>query len=259
MSKTVQLQSVINGDGAPLVIVHGLFGQAKNWNALAKRFGENFTVHALDLRNHGNSPHLSGMTYAEMADDVAHYLAVHDLNQAAMIGHSMGGKVAMYLALTAPATLSRIIVADIAPVSYDHDFTTHLTAMADIDLASLKSRGEADKILASHIGDSGIRAFLASNLNRSSSDGWTWQVNRHAIADSMTAITGWPEMAGHQFNGPALFLAGSHSDYATPDMMPSIRQSFPAAEYDVIAEAGHWLHAEQPDRFFDRCQKFLAD
>lgn len=258
MPDTIQLRSVISGDGPPLIILHGLFGQAKNWTALARKFGEHFTIHALDLRNHGQSPHTNGMSYQEMADDVLAYMDAQGIDQAQIIGHSMGGKVSMLACLDQPTRFERAIFADIAPVAYSHNFDRQLAAMDAIDLANLKSRQDADSIMAAHIADVGVRAFLGTNLARDGSNGWQWLVNREAIAADIDQIIGWPDMDGARYDGPALFLAGAKSDYMTPDMMPVAQRLFPNAEYDEIADAGHWLHAEQPEAFFNRSLEFLA-
>lgn len=253
----VTLNSTILGDGPPLLILHGLFGQAKNWGVIAKELASDFTIHALDLRNHGQSPRADVMTYEAMAADVQHYMAIHDIDEPAILGHSMGGKVAMLVALHDSASVSRLIVADIAPVTYQHDFTKHFVAIAGLDLAAIKSRQDADQAMAANITDRAVRAFLLSNLMRDSEQGWRWAINHPVISAHMDHITAWPATHGLQYDGPTLFLRGANSDYVTNAMEPAISALFPAHEQISIEDAGHWLHADQPAAFTQACRDFL--
>ncbi|MEO0393502.1 MAG: alpha/beta fold hydrolase [Pseudomonadota bacterium] len=253
----VSLTSAIAGDGPPLVIIHGLFGQAKNWGALSKTFAEDFTVHALDLRNHGHSPRANTMTYEAMVADVIRYLDTQGIDQTAILGHSMGGKVAMLVALQHPEMVSQLIVADIAPVDYDHDFTRHFEAIRAIELGALKSRQDADRIMADYIDDAMVRAFLLSNLSRDGDRQWYWQINHEAIWQHMHDIIGWPSTSPNGFDAPTLFLRGAESNYLTDAMTSAITRLFPRAEFDSITKAGHWLHADQPQAFVTRCLDFL--
>lgn len=255
----VSLAAKVSGDGPPLVIVHGLFGQARNWATLAGRFAEAHSVHVLDLRNHGNSPWDNEMSYEAMAGDIGAYMSANDIEGAAVIGHSMGGKAAMVLALQDPAAISRLVVADIAPVAYDHEFSDYIAALKSIDLGAIKSRNDADAVLREHIPEQGIRGFLLLNLDRRDG-GFTWQINIDAIEAGMADITGFPEYgSGTAFEKPALFVAGGASDYILPDHAQAISDLFPAARQEVIDGAGHWVHAEAPDPFFGAVSGFLGE
>ncbi len=246
--------------GPPVVILHGLLGSARNWQAVAKRLAAAHRVFALDLRNHGASPWADGMTYAEMAEDVRAFIARRDLAGAAVIGHSMGGKVAMAMALAHGDAVRRLMVVDIAPVPYAHGtFMPYVRAMRAIDPAAVARRGDVDQRLREAVPDQAVRAFLLQNLVADEGDGLRWRVNLAAIEADMTDIMGFPadEPAGRAYRGPTLFLAGERSDYVRPEHHAAIRRLFPGAAIETVRDAGHWVHAEQPQRFIDRTLAFL--
>ena len=253
----IQLQAQAIGDGPPLVILHGLFGSARNWATIARRLADIRQVHALDLRNHGASPWAEPMTYAAMAEDVAAYVAAKRLGPCDLLGHSMGGKAAMTLALTRPELVARLIVVDIAPVDYGRDgFTRYVRAMQAVDLATAVRRSDVDRTLAAAIPEASLRAFLLQNLV--SEDGQLrWRINLAAIAAAMPAITGFPDTAAC-FPGPTTFLAGEHSDYLRPRDETAIRRLFPAVRLIEIGGSGHWPHADQPDRFVALVRQALS-
>ena len=242
--------------GRPVIVMHGLFGSARNWTAIAKTLGETHRVLALDLRNHGASPHAATMTYGEMAEDVAGFIAAHGLEKPAVIGHSMGGKVAMRLALDAPETPRGILVADIAPVDYDHDMLDYIAAMKELDLSGAQRRAELQEQLAAQVDDTGITAFLMTNLERAD-DGFRWRVNLDAIETGMRDLTAFPAPEGAAYEGPALFVTGDRSDYVQAADRPRIAELFPAARTMTIKNAAHWLHADQPQAFLKTAQAFL--
>lgn len=255
----VELAAKVSGEGPPLVIVHGLFGQARNWATLAGRFAEAYTVHVLDLRNHGNSPWDDEMSYEAMADDIGAYIDKNSIAGAAVIGHSMGGKAAMVLALDTPDAVGPLVVADIAPVTYEHDFSDYITALRAIDLSAIKSRNDADAVLRDHIPEQGVRGFLLLNLDRRDS-GFAWQINIDAIANGMEKITAFPAFDdGAPFEKPTLFVAGGASDYILSSHHQEIEKHFPDVRHETIDGAGHWVHAEAPDRFFEAVSGFLGD
>lgn len=243
--------------GDPLVILHGLLGSARNWSTLARQLGATHRVFALDLRNHGRSPWAESMSFDEMAGDVAAFIARHAAGRAAVIGHSLGGKVAMWLALTRPERVDRLIAADIAPVGYARGFGAYVAALAAVDLATARSRTDVDRQLAGTIADPALRGFLLQNLTRSEA-GLAWRVNLAALAANMAALMGFPDAAGRRYPGPALFLRGGHSDYVVPEHRAAITALFPAAAHAEIADAGHWLHAERPEAFLAEVRRFLA-
>ena len=249
------------GSGPPLVILHGLFGSARNWAAVAKRLAAARRVLALDLRNHGASPWTPGMDYPDMAQDVARFVASRELGPVEVIGHSMGGKVAMCLALAEPALVRRLIVVDIAPMAYDHAFAApYAEAMLAIDLARHDTRRAVDRELARSLPDPVLRGFLMTNLARAGdglrSGGLRWGVNLEAIARNGDALMDFPETAA-RYGGPALFVGGARSDYLGADAEAAVRRYFPAAGITRIAEAGHWVHAEAPEAFLGTVAAFL--
>jgi pimeloyl-ACP methyl ester carboxylesterase len=240
-------------EAAPLIVVPGLFGSARNWRAHAKRMGPGRRVIAVDMRNHGASPWSDVHDYPAMAEDLAELIA--DVGgEAAVLGHSMGGKAAMVLAQTRPEMIEALIVADIAPVAYDHDLLTEIEAMLAVDLAPLTRRSEVEAALEAHLKIPAVRSFLAQSAVLD--DAPHWSLNLMALKANMRAITGFPELPG-QYDGPVLFLSGGTSDYVQDLHHPRIRQMFPNVVFEVLEGAGHWLHAEQPRGFVDAVNGFL--
>ena len=253
----VALAHQVVGNGPPLVILHGLFGSGRNWASLARRLGENWQVHCLDLRNHGASPWDEVMTYPAMADDLQTYLDSRGLARAAVIGHSMGGKAAMAHALTRETAVAALVVVDIAPVTYGHSFTDYIGAMRALDLSVLSRRSEADAALKTAIPELGVRSFILQNLE--SRDGaLAWRLNLTALADNMDSLIGFPDdLPGQSYDGPSLFLHGGKSDYVGPHNQAEVKARFPAAEITGVPDAGHWVHAEQPEAFLAQVTPFL--
>jgi pimeloyl-ACP methyl ester carboxylesterase len=242
------LHAVERGAGPPLALLHGLFGQSTNFATAQRRLAEGRRVIALDLRNHGASPRAPAMAYPDMAEDVLETLRMRDALPCALLGHSMGGKVAMCVALEAPAAVSRLLVADVAPVAYDH---THVhapfvQAMAAVPLHPGLTRAEADAALATAAPDPATRGFLLQNLKLGAAP--SWRVNLEAVAAGLPGLVGWPEMEG-TYPGPTLFVAGARSDYLRAAYRPAIHALFPAARFVTLKHAGHWLHADDPDGF----------
>jgi esterase len=238
------------GDRPPLLVAHGLFGSARNWGVIAKRLSEGGRVVAVDMRNHGESLWSSTHDYPAMAADLAEAID----GQWDVLGHSMGGKAAMLLALTHPGKVDRLVVADIAPVAYVHTQAHLVEAMAGLDLADLATRGEADRTLATAVEDPGVRAFLLQSLDLRER---RWRLNLEALGAEMPKILSFPEISG-RFDGPALFLSGETSSYVLPEYRPRITALFPAARFAKIPGAGHWLHAEKPREFVAAVEAFLA-
>ena len=239
----------------PLLIAHGLFGSARNWGVIARRLSDRREVLAVDMRNHGDSPRFPTQSYADMAADLAGVIAAHG-GRADVLGHSMGGKAAMMLALTEGAMVNRLVVADIAPVAYSHDQTRHITALRALDLSGLTSRAEADARLAAAVTDPALRAFFLQSLDlRATPPGW--RINLDVLEAEMPKIIGWPQVAG-RFDGPTLFLSGALSHYVLPDYRDAIRTLFPAARFAKLPGAGHWLHAEKPRAFEETVRVFLG-
>lgn len=241
----------------PLVVVHGLFGSARNWGAIARRLSARRAVIVPDLRNHGESRHAETHSYPELAADLA-ALVQGEGTRVDMLGHSMGGKAAMVLALTRPALLRRLVVADIAPVAYGHDQTRHIEAMRALDLTGITTRGEADARLSATVDDPALRAFFLQSLDLKATGGPRWRLNLDVLEAEMAAIVGWPDDVTGQFDGPALFLSGADSSYVSAEHRPAIKALFPAARFAKLPEAGHWLHAEKPREFAETVDVFLT-
>ena len=240
-------------DRPPLVIAHGLFGSGRNWGVIARNLATRRDVVAVDMRNHGGSLRAASQTYADMAGDLAEVLAA--LGPADLLGHSMGGKAAMQLALTQGALLRRLVVADIAPVAYTHDQSHHIAAMRGLDLTGLSSRIEADRRLSALIADPSLRAFFLQSLDLKATPA-VWRLNLDVLAADMGQIVGWPGTGG-RFDGPALFLTGADSTYVRPEHRAVIQTLFPAARFAKLTGAGHWLHADRPRAFEATVRAFL--
>jgi esterase len=238
----------------PLLIAHGLFGSARNWSAIGKRLALHRQVIAVDMRNHGDSPRSPAHDYPSMAADLAETIAAHG-GRADVLGHSMGGKAAMVLALTEPARVNRLIVADVAPVAYGHSQIEYVRAMQAVDLGAVARRSDADAELARSVPEPSLRAFFLQSL-AIRPDGASWKLNLDALDDQMPAIMDFPDLAG-SFGGPTLFLTGATSTYVRPEHWPRIRALFPAAEHQAIPDAGHWLHADAPGPFIEAVAGFL--
>lgn len=240
-----------------LLILHGLFGCGANWRTVAARLASSCEVFCLDLRNHGRSPWHNDMEYAAMAGDVARFIADHQLHGAALLGHSMGGKTAMMLAQNAQkhtGALAKLIVVDIAPRAYCPDHHLELMdAMASLDLAATDRR-QMDAALATRIPDAATRQFLAQNLT-AHADGYRWRLNLAAIRRNMDALAGYENARVATLD--TLFIAGADSDYLRPATHREVHARFPNARIETLENAGHWLHAQQPERFVTLCRAFL--
>lgn len=254
----VELAATEQGKGPPLVMLHGLFGSARNWASIAKRLAERRRVFALDMRNHGASPWADDMDYGAMAEDVCAFLDAAGLDRTALLGHSMGGKAAMLAALRHPGRIERLVVVDVAPAAYRPVLGAYVEAMQAVDLAGCTRRAEVDAQLRPAVPDPAVRQFLLQNLV--AEDGrLRWRLNLDAIGRAMPAISGFPEPPDRSYDGPALFVAGGRSDYVRPEHEATIRRLFPRATVARVEDAGHWVHAEQPDAFLRTVEPFLAE
>jgi len=247
--------------GAPdqptVVLLHGLFGCSANWGAIARRLAAHYRVLVPDLRNHGQSPHHPDNDYPAMVEDVLGLLDAQQTGAAILVGHSMGGKVAMHLALNHPQRVAGIAVVDMAPLRYSHDFEAVLSAFRAVDLASVRSRADADAQMRARISGAGVRAFLLQNLVKGA-EGWAWRANLDALAGAQRQITGFPQQGvGAQYRGPTAFIYGELSDYVGAAREPEIRRFFPQATLCPVADAGHWVYADQPQGFQACLEAFL--
>lgn len=245
------------GQGRPLMILHGLFGSSRNWQSLARSLAANYRVITPDLRNHGQSPHADSMPYQAMAADISALARRLRLKDTLLLGHSMGGKVAMSAMLTEPDRFKACVIADIAPVSYAHDFSALAEAMHRLPLAGLKDRNMAEARLAATIDNAALRSVILQNLVRAG-DGWRWRINLAGIRSQLAALRGFPPaLAGQSSAAPSLFIGGAESDYAIDRDRAAILRHFPNAQIKMIAGAGHWLHADQPAEFLRELSAFL--
>lgn len=255
MLATIRHPAATPGDAPPLIIAHGLYGSGRNWGVIARRLADTREVIAVDMRNHGESPHVPTQSYPEMAADLAEVIGALG-RQVDLLGHSMGGKAAMQLALTRPDLIRRLVVADIAPVPYSHDQTRNAQAMAALDLSQITSRAEADAALARHIEDPALRAFFLQSLDLRQKPP-RWKLNLAVLESEMPKIVGWPGTQG-SFDHPALFLTGAESPYVLPEHREAIRALFPKARFAKLPGAGHWLHADKPREFEETVRVFLT-
>lgn len=249
------LHAVSRGEGPVLVLLHGLFGQSGNFGAIQRRLAASGRrVVAMDLRNHGASPHAPGMDYRTLAADVRETMEHLGLPPCAVLGHSMGGKTAMALALDHPHCVSRLCVADIAPVRYRPHLVTYAIAMRDLALSPDLTRADADAALAPDVADAGERAFLLSNLRLGAAP--HWRIGLDAIIAGMDDIQDWPIAAAPPYAGPTLFLSGARSRYVRPEHREAIAALFPSARFVSLKNAGHWLHADDPEGFLAVVEAF---
>lgn len=253
----VELYSGVQGEGRPFVILHGFLGMGDNWKTLGNKFAEEgYEVHLLDLRNHGRSPHTDEMNYDAMAGDVLGYCKSRDLEDIILLGHSMGGKVAMHVANADPDLVEKLIIVDISPKYYaphHHKILEGLTALQE---KSFTSRGDAETFLSEFIEDEGTRLFLLKNLYRKEKNVLSLRLNLEALKENIEEV-GAPLPAGFRFDKSTLFIKGERSNYITPQDKPLTDMHFPSAEIIEIPNAGHWVHAENMPDFFKAVQKFI--
>ena len=243
--------------GSRVVFCHGLFGQGKNFTAIGKVLAEDHRVTLVDMPDHGRSPRTDGFDYLAYADLVAELLSPDD--PVALVGHSMGGKVAMLLALRHPELVERLVVVDVAPVPYDHaaEFEGYIAAMRAIDLATLSSRAEADSALLEAVPSSMVRGFLLQSLRREG-DGWEWLLNLDVLGRDLDLVTGWPEVDAAPYDGPVLWVGGADSRYVAPEHVAAMDRLFPRNRRVTVKGAGHWVHSEQPEVFLEVLRRFVS-
>jgi len=254
-----------SGHGEPLIILHGLYGASDNWISIARKLEDRFSIFIPDLRNHGHSPHTTSHTYQDMVDDLLQFFNDHQISRAIVLGHSMGGKVAMMFAAEYPELVTGLIVADIAPKSYnlsDKPYKTVLEhelilgLMEELNLVAVSSRKEIDHFLAEKLHSSTLRQFLIKNIQRNKEDYFEWKINvpvlRHALVSITSGVSAeWFDDRKPILNYPVTFIRGLKSEYIADDDLPGIKAIYPDARIIGIPDAGHWLHAEQPEKFVE--------
>lgn len=248
-----------SSEGKPLLILHGLFGSLGNWGWHSKQLAEKYAVYGIDLRNHGDSFHADELNYQIMAEDVRQLMAGLGIESCYMIGHSMGGKVAMQLALSYPNLIEKLIVVDIAPVAYSATADGHVNVMAGMDslnFEKIHNRAEAERQLEGFIADESTRKFVLTNLSRKEGGDYQWRLNLSAIRTHYDQLRDKP-IGDEPFSGPVLFVKGALSNYIQEQHKAEIIRLFPAATVKIIMQAGHWLHAEKPQAFQKIAMDFL--
>ncbi len=257
MHKESVLNHRIQGEGEPLIILHGLFGSMDNLIPVARRLSEHFQVISVDLRNHGRSFHAPDMSYPLMADDVLALMDKLSITQAVLLGHSMGGKVAMQLALDHPERVGAVVVADIAPVAYPSQHTNVIRAIESYQPEQALSRKAADEQLARYIEMPEVRQLLIKSLKRNDRGEFVWRMNVTALVANYDGIRSAPNVGDRVYSGRVLFVKGERSDYLQSAHRKVIAGLFPKASLKVMAGTDHWLHAEKPDLFCGIVERFL--
>lgn len=245
------------GQGAPVIILHGLLGFSDNWQTIAKALADEHLVITPDLRNHGRSPHMPSHTYREMAEDLGHFLDQHGIYATALVGHSMGGKVAMHFALEHPDRVERLVVVDIAPTAAAPGNHEHIfQALMALDISRLQTREEADLFLQKYIPEAAIRQFLLKNLTRNPDGSFAWKMNLPVLWKHYSDILA-PVEGSEPFDRPVLFVRGGRSNYIRDSDVGVIRALFPRARLETIEGAGHWVHADKPQELLALLRPFL--
>ena len=253
----MKLYSKIYGDkGQDLIVIHGLFGMSDNWNSLGKQFAKYCKVHLIDLRNHGRSPHAEDFNYKVMCEDVLEYMDDHNIQKPILLGHSLGGKVAMKFAFTYPDKIEKLIVADIAPRSYNTDFHQNLlSTLYRLPLENFEKREEIDRVLSETYKDTGMRLFLLKNLYRNEKKEFAWRFNIEVLLEKVSNIQEADFIKG-VCDVPTHFIRGENSNYITTEDKLIINKHFSDFSIATIEGAGHWLHAENPERFYNEVMEF---
>lgn len=253
----MELYSRIEGEGTPLLIIHGFLGMSDNWKTLGSQFAQQgFQVHLLDMRNHGKSPHDEAFTYEVMVQDVYDYCATHQLDKIALLGHSMGGKIAMLFATAYPEKVEKLIVADIGPKYYPPHHQTILAGLNAIDFSAKPSRAAVEETLSGYIKDFGTRQFLLKNLYWVEPGQLGFRFNLDVFNRKIETIGNALPFENH-FDKPTLFLRGDKSDYILDSDFETVHHHFPNAEIKTVKNAGHWLHAENPADFYEMVLAYL--
>lgn len=267
----MKLNTQILGEGKDLIILHGLYGSGDNWLTTARQLAENFRVHLPDQRNHGDSPHHEDHSYEAMVEDVVEYIGEHTVGSPIILGHSMGGKTAMWLSILHPELTSALIVADISPVSYaqvtspSRLINQHLNivnAMHSLDFSQVKTRQQIDQELAAYIPIEKIRQFLIKSIDRGKNGTYKWKLNINALSNYLPEIMKGIDIEKHATainpDMPVLFIKGELSEYIPDSDFEQIKKLYPQAEFETIFDSGHWIHAEKPEAFLNVVKAFLG-
>lgn len=252
----IKLNYKVKGSGKPIIILHGLFGMLDNWNSIANKIADEFTVYLVDQRDHGKSTKSKEFGYELVAQDLKYFCNEHGLEKVGLIGHSMGGKSVMTFANTYPDMVGKMMVIDIAPKTYSGGHEYIFDAILSVPIETITKRSEVDEILARSIKELGVRQFLMKNLSRKKEGGFEWKANFQLLYDSYEKISG-TSLLGQQSNLETMFIRGEHSDYIQPEDYDLIYDLYPKANIETIQNAGHWVHAEQPDAIIAKINAFF--
>jgi len=250
------LHAKVMGQGQPLIILHGLFGSSDNWITLGKKFAGSFQVHLIDLRNHGRSFHADEMNYTLMVNDLSHYIDHYQLKNIILLGHSMGGKIAMKLAAEQPEMIEKLLVADMAPKVYPPHHQNIIKALLSVDFSKISTRKEVNQVLECYIAKPPVRQFILKNVYWKADKQLAFRMNVPTLAKCYNQLMGF-DLHG-QFHRPVLFLKGEKSFYIQLEDLPHIHSFFPQAKITTITKAGHWLHAENPNDFYTEVIRFIT-
>lgn len=245
----------LNSEGVPILLLHGAFGSLNNWGGVAKKLSLNHDVYALDLRNHGDSPHDINMSYIDMSNDIYDFLKQHRIEKAYIVGHSMGGKVAMQVALRFPELVSKLTIVDIAPKEYPLTYGNFIEAFDMISEATLTSRGAANKLIEEKIPERKERIFVLGNLVKKG-DIFTWKINIETIKKNYPIISLWVEHET-KFSAPVLFVLSDQSGFVTKEDINQIQRLFPNSRFETIEDSSHWIHIDQEKKFVEAVGNFL--
>lgn len=254
----MDLNFKVYGQGDPIIIMHGMFGMLDNWQLIAKKLAENYMVFVIDLRNHGRSPHSEEFGYKIMSDDLLKFMNDNWIHHAHIIGHSMGGKVAMRFALENPDLVDSLVVVDIAPKTYAGNHESIIDALCNLDLTTIENRTGAESYFRQHIKEESTIQFLLKNLSREKDGSYRWKMNLPVIVSKYQEILSH-ESSNEHFEGPTLFIKGEHSNYIIPSEFELYKHNFSSAKLVTVSKSGHWVHAENPEEFILVLLKFLAD
>jgi pimeloyl-ACP methyl ester carboxylesterase len=252
----MQLNFKVSGQGFPLVILHGLMGSLDNWQTMARHLSDTYRVYTVDLRDHGRSPHTDAISYPLMAGDLLEFFDQQNINQAHVLGHSMGGKVAMEFTLRHSSRVKKQIIADIAPKVYGRYHDDVFETLFAVDLSSITSRGKADEVMKQYMPDTSMRQFLLKSLHRTTEGKYEWKMNVQMLYDNYSNITANISdsfTAGNE----TLVIRGGRSKYVSDDDLQLFRRYFPDTSMITIENSGHWIHAEAPSEFLEAVRNFL--
>ncbi len=252
----MELNHKVFGEGDPVIILHGLFGMLDNWQTIAKKLAENYMVYIVDQRNHGRSPRMDDISYTLMAEDLAAFMESQWIHSAHIVGHSMGGKTAMQMAMDHEDMVETLIVIDISPTASQRGHDDVFKALHSVDIANLEKRSDAAASMSQYIDQEGVKQFLLKNLTRRKEGGYAWKMNLPVLTEKYERILD-PIQSSGSYDGPTLFVKGGRSRHIQDEDLGMMRELFPNYVMEEISEAGHWVHADDPAKTLDLINSFI--